>query len=436
MHIQDSAIAEADDSHGTVESRLDRLRRLGFVVAVDSRDRPVAHGATERVAVDRWKSDRTFARSVGRRIRRRAETGVPICLLVDDTGADVSAAANWRAFCDWVGEIAEPLSPGHGVSLLVHADRLPPDALGHTVKSLPASLPCYVYLDNRQMRQHRCDRDAFHAARTWSALWRANERGRPVLPAYGGYVRSACPLLADEAAAGIVAGTGLNAPAGSAWLPAEFDLSAFVTGGHFDESSAAASLRDGVALLDELFDEMRWPTWRQRRDARENRRLAILLTGAGDLAVAGGGDPAELECLVEIRAVFQRLRRELYRASAELAATAGEVPALSVDLPEAGWLCESRREDWSRRFEAARRQTAQRHRNVLVMSPYSVLPKKGAFGPGFTDLLPLIGFADAWSFSAPPRFEGWNSNNFIYFHRRAKAVIQSSQSVSRIAAGA
>ena len=197
MHNQDTATAEPGGSQGTVDSRLDRLRRLGVVIAADRRDRPVAHGATECVAVDRWQSDRAFAESVGRRVRRRLTAGVPICLGVGETGADVSAAANWRAFCDWVGEITEPLSPGHGVSLLVHADRLPPDALDHTVKSLPAGLPCYVYIDNRLMRQYRCDRAAFHAARTWSALWRANERGRPVLPVYGGYVRSACPLLAD-----------------------------------------------------------------------------------------------------------------------------------------------------------------------------------------------------------------------------------------------
>ncbi len=49
--------------------------------------------------------------------------------------------------------------------------------------------------------------------------------------------------------------------------------------------------------------------------------------------------------------------------------------------------------------------------------------------------VPLLSFADAWNFSAPPRFTGWNITQFKHFHCRARAIIQGSHASSRIAAG-
>ena len=87
-------------------------------------------------------------------------------------------------------------------------------------------------------------------------------------------------------------------------------------------------------------------------------------------------------------------------------------------------------------FEAARRRAAVRHRNLLAISPYSVLPSQSACDPAYADLLPLLAIADAWAFSGGHRFEGWNLSQFKHFHTRARAIIQASQATTRIAAGA
>jgi hypothetical protein len=72
---------------------------------------------------------------------------------------------------------------------------------------------------------------------------------------------------------------------------------------------------------------------------------------------------------------------------------------------------------------------------MLVLSPYSVLPSTTVSSAHYTDLLPVISFADAWSFADAPEFQGWNLNDYKVFHRRAWAVIQGRKMGELIAAG-
>jgi hypothetical protein len=72
---------------------------------------------------------------------------------------------------------------------------------------------------------------------------------------------------------------------------------------------------------------------------------------------------------------------------------------------------------------------------MLVLSPYSILPAAPDCQPEFTDLLPVIGHADAWSFASGADLSGWSIAEYQRFHRRAWAVIQGHNARSVVAAG-
>ena len=74
-----------------------------------------------------------------------------------------------------------------------------------------------------------------------------------------------------------------------------------------------------------------------------------------------------------------------------------------------------------------------RHRNMLIISPYSVLPTTTC-SAGYMDLLPVLAYADAWSFADVPEFLDWNLDQYKAFHRRAWAVIQVRKTDTPVAA--
>jgi hypothetical protein len=280
------------------------------------------------------------------------------------------------------------------------------------------------------MQSHVDERVQARTESNWRALWRDG-----LMPAYGGFVRSACPLLADEAATAVLPVTGLNVPQRSAWLVLCMDLAALADQrGRLDPADLEAVIADAVPLADALLDQVRPATAAQRRDAADNRRLALLVGGIGDLVAMRARDPADLDCLRELHAEMLALRDAVNLASAREARRSGPLPALSLPLHE--WFDGHHQVRWRQHFEAARRRVAVRHRNLLAMSPYAVLPSKFACDPAYADLLPLLAFADAWAFSGPPDFGHWNLSQFKQFHTRARAIIQASQAITRIAAGA
>jgi hypothetical protein len=69
------------------------------------------------------------------------------------------------------------------------------------------------------------------------------------------------------------------------------------------------------------------------------------------------------------------------------------------------------------------------------MSPYSVLPAGHAGSAGYTDLLPVLAYADAYAFAGQPSVDCWNVAHFRKFHTRAWAVMQQQNARSLIAAG-
>jgi hypothetical protein len=111
------------------------------------------------------------------------------------------------------------------------------------------------------------------------------------------------------------------------------------------------------------------------------------------------------------------------------------LPSLLESEPAYAWHSAEHQRDWNGRWRQMLRMEAVRHRNVLVMSPYSVLPGAGDCPTAFTDLLPVLTHADAFSFRGVPAFSHWNVNEFSNFHRRAWAVITRESHRARVAAG-
>ena len=65
-----------------------------------------------------------------------------------------------------------------------------------------------------------------------------------------------------------------------------------------------------------------------------------------------------------------------------------------------------------------------RHRNLLAMSPASVLPARARFDRASFELLPLLEHADAWCIPPASLQAELNLNEFRELHRRSWAVLQ------------
>ena len=294
----------------------------------------------------------------------------------------------------------------------------------------------YLFLDSLQFGEH-ADTEAGHCARsTWNFLWRHRGADCPVMPVYGGIVRSGCPLLSAEVATAVLPPLGLQVPLDSGWLRIGLPLTRFAgDDGKLDEALLGWGLERLLPLADELLDEAAWPCPRQRKDAASNRRLAISVTGFGDLVARRGEDPTELSCLARLSALVVGIRRVLQAESAKLATLHEPLPALTASDLTVEWRAGRSREAWQSVWREALSKTAVRHRNLIAISPYAVLPRDSRAHPGFADLLPLIGHADAWSFADPHSFEGWKIDSYRRFHARARAIIQGSNANSFVAAG-
>lgn len=395
-------------------------------------------GVSEQVSVRNVLDDEETGTAFVRRICRLIGEGIPVNLSPLDFRCEGSGIESWQRFCEAIRQalIWRGMS-GHTIGLCIHAHQMPLEAYRLIAAAVLGRGPRYVFLDSLQMEAHENPHIEQRASANWSFLWHQGDADRPVMPVYGGIVRSACPLLGDEVAATVLPGAGLYGPANSAWLPITLPVIDFATDdGRIRWRALRAAIRDAVAIADQMFDLLIWPHRGQRTDARENRRLAIEVTGIGDLIAQRGDDPTRLDCLKWLLSVMTRIRSELYEQSGHIAARQGAIPALEEANHVSQWSAGPHRESWSRYWEDALRRSAVRHRNLLVLSPYSVIPARQESNVAYSDLLPVIGMADAWSFASKPEFRGWNAAQFRHFHRRARATIQRPRTASFIAAGA
>jgi len=279
----------------------------------------------------------------------------------------------------------------------------------------------------------RLDCGSLRNPQTWYQLWKARETGH-VRPAYASQVVSPCPLLCDEAATAVIPVTGIQVPAGTAWLSIKLNVSRFVDGrGQLVESALEDALYRCVDIGDQLHELIHWPTPQMRHDAWLNRRLAILVDGLGDLVLRRGLDPQRFTTLGEANRLLLRIRELLVGQSRAIARKTPQLPAIGESDPSRGFPGGQVRNGWRARWLDAVESSAVKHRNILVLSPWSLFPANQPADYRFADLLPVLRFADACSLHGPPGLRSWNVNRFKAFHRRAWAVLQQRDITHQIA---
>ena len=394
-------------------------------------------GVSMRVPVRHLLDSQHAMQQFVRRARHNLRCGMPLALFFTDLDHGEAAAASLQAVCSRIrsAEIEAGCRDAI-IATSIFSHQMPMQAyLLHCTAHLGRG-PRYVLLDSLQFQHHSCEQVQSESERNWSFLWQQRMSSDRILPAYAAAVRTPCPLLSDEASGGVLPGYGIQAPDSSAWLRIELPLPRFAdAAGALSWPALSRAIACSVESGDRLLDALHWSDPAQRHDARQNRRLAVCVTGIGDLVLRRREDPADLGCLQWLGETIGRVHEELWAGSRQLAAGAAPLPALQQSDPSTRWQDARHRDDWRRRWQKALANVAVRHRNLLVISPYSVLPAHCGNAARYTDLLPVLEHADAFGFADPPSFRHWNIKDFKHFHRRSWAVIQRQKSASFVAAG-
>jgi len=293
--------------------------------------------------------------------------------------------------------------------------------------------PLYILPNDPMMRPDETPLQRGCHKRFWLQLWHLRKTGM-VRVACAPYVSSRCPLLSAERARGVTPSAAIQSSIGSAWVPMRLDISRFADhSGELRESTLEEALCRAVEIGDELHRLILWPTAQMRHDAWLNRRLAINLTGLGDLTRKRKLDPTRFTTLEDLCEVVRWVQDILQRQSRRIAAQTGNLPALEQGDPSRALPGGEIRNGWRKRWREAVDLVAVRHRNLLVLSPWSVFPTNQPADYRFADLLPLLEFANACTFSDLPSTSNWNLNKFISFHQRAWAVLQQRDVAQHIA---
>ena len=335
---------------------------------------------------------------------------LPLALTVGSFGPAREAEATLdRLFALLGSAIREAGAAASSISIVIDASLLSPQAIWLKRNEALGPGPVYLLVGNLLMRQSQ--------EQFWSQCWGLRNSGQ-VRVAVAEMVSSPCPLLPPEVACGILPPSGLQVPPGTAWVPMQVDLTDFVNGsGDLNAGDLRIKLQRCIEFGELVHDAAIWPTAAMRHDAWLNRRLAISVTGIGDLAKLRGLDPGCFQALTNLGEVMQEVRDVVDLYSRQLASMTEPAPSLGLSS-----VCHG--PDWQARWHAALEFAAIRHRNLLAMSPWSLFPSGGGADSRYCDLLPLLQHADVCSFPPPPCLKQWNINEFKHFHRRAWAVLE------------
>jgi hypothetical protein len=268
--------------------------------------------------------------------------------------------------------------------------------------------------------------------RFWQQLWRLRNVSQ-VCTAFWPVVSSACPLFMTENAADIVPGIRLQAPSQSAWMTADIELSDYVNAaGRFDVARLRHVLEKIMNSGEDAYDVHVWPTPSMQQDAWLHRRLAICLNGIGDLVQRLGLNPNQHASLQAMNRLLLRIRQIVQQRSRQIARSRETLPGIRATSPCRQMPGGIVRAAWEKRWRQAIRRSAVRHRNLLVMSPWSLFPAAGA-DVRFMNLLPLLRHADACRFDTGLSFDAWNVNEIRCLHQRSAAVVRSIRADALIA---
>jgi len=268
-----------------------------------------------------------------------------------------------------------------------------------------------------------------HSAEVWQHLW-AMRNLAPVSAMLPAAVSSACPLLPDEAAGGVLMASLTAIPGGSAWVPLEVNLSRYIG----DDGGVRLSLLDAALCAavekgERGHDAMRWSCAAHDHDSKINRRLAIFVRGWGDVVARRGLDPESLATLRDMQRLANHVVTVLTAASRAMAERNGYCPALDV----AGARVLQYGREMNARWRQAVGENAVRHRNLLTMSPWDLFPRQEPADFRYTNLLPLLKCANSVSFRRDVDIGHWNVKEFRGFHERVSAILRDSGGVPAIA---
>jgi hypothetical protein len=348
-----------------------------------------------------------------------------ISITVRGLGDPAHAETLFAQVCDVLeSAMKEAEAKADRVTLAIDAGLLSPQFLCMKRREILGPGPLYLLLGSDMTRPSSDPEERRRQDQFWLQCWHLRVDGY-VRTAFAPMVSSPCPLLSSELADGILPASGLQVPSGTAWIPVEVDVTNYTNDrGDLSVFALRECLHRCVEYGESMHDEADWPTAAMRHDAWLNRRLAISVTGIGDLAQMRGLDPQSFVGLKDMGVVLQEIREAVNTHSRKLATETEPVPSLKMSGPSRGPSDALGRSDWQSRWQTALRFAAIRHRNLLAISPWSVFPTAEAADSRYCDLLPLLAYADACSFPSSPCIRGWNINEFKYFHRRAWAVLE------------
>lgn len=409
---------------------LNQLRAVGCKLPAPTRH--ASHtvcGASMALSVRDLLQSASAFDDVAALVREHAASEMGLTLTLSGLGDGAESIQAFESLCSRLRDAGVGKSAGLG--LCVKASILPLRAYALITQYCFGAGPRYVLMDALQMRNDAATSDN---GETWRYLWQLRGSRWAILPAYGESVSTPCPLLADEAANAVLPAFGIQAPVGSAWLPVQLHLPRFANErGVICRAALDRALNTCVDAGEQLLDLLRWPLPNMRRDAWLNRRIAVVVTGIGDLVRLQKRDPSNLQVLQSLLGLVEHIKTMLWSRSALIASQSDLLPAIARHEPSLEAGDEHHKRSWAAHWRIAVGRSAVRHRNLLVMSPYSVLPEDDKECATFTDLLPVIACADAYSFSGPASFRDWDFKDFSRFHRRAWAVMQRRKGLALIA---
>jgi hypothetical protein len=360
--------------------------------------------------------------------------GLRLSVFVTGLAGKDDAPQLLRRVCEVLGSAARDACTQPGaIEVAVDADALNPELIWLVRRDALGEGPVYLIADGERMNPAGGWSSREHCEQFWLQLWHLRD-SRALRAGCASLVSSQCPLLAAEVATSVLPSTGIQVPAGSAWVPMRLDLTRFADPrGVIHEAALEHALHCCVDIGDALHDLMEWPTAMTRYDAWLNRRLAIVISGMGDLAFCRRLDPRQFRCLEDLDQLLRWVQQTLQARSRQMARQTSCLPALDLCDPIRSLPGGEVRDDWCSRWRRAVDQGAVRHRNLMVVSAWSIFPTNRPADLHYADLLPLVAHGDACAFSRSTTLSHWNINEFKGFHQRAWAALQQRDAAALIA---
>ncbi len=355
-----------------------------------------------------WLAERSMAvvaRRVAPLLAHGGEVSMDLSTLTREAGAASAQREQMRLVAAGLGTFLPPALARYGVTpgrlaLSAAADH---PGLGELVRlrdcAALARPRIVLRVPDRLMLALRGAETAEAAAwpgdplRLWQGLTSLAHRAPGIHLVFQHTTRPTCALAGNERGDAVLPLSLFEARADTAWPAVRIAVD------HLGVVSPAQALQElrrllraGLRLADNLVEQLDWATPELAQDALVNRRLAVHLTGIGDLLDGWGLDPGVFSSVKLAVRWVGLVRRLMIRESNALARERGPFPGLDLrDI--ASTLTRSFGEARARRLLS---RAGLRQRHLLVLSPYSVFPGRAARHPlpAYLHLLPVLRWAD------------------------------------------